>query len=60
MVEDDIIGEVVLHPTGFLLFKKKTAKPSLVKLVSINLKSEVVVVHDDFTFQFVFYVTVVI
>jgi len=53
MVEDDIKGEVVLHPTSFFFFYIKKEKSSCEKPVSINLKSEVVLVHDDFTFIFI-------
>jgi len=57
MVEDDIKGEVVLHSAGFYFFFFQKVESCRGKPVSIDVKNEIVFVHNDFTFQFFFCLT---
>jgi len=53
-MEDDITVEVVLHPDGFFFCQK--AKSCCGRSISIHVKSEVVLIHDDFTFKYFLYI----
>ena len=50
-VEYNIRGEVVFHPAGFFFQK---VKPCCGRSIFVDMKSEVVLVHDDLTFRFLF------